>query len=107
MNETTRIAVVVALVFIVLSCIPVTSPSTAKEVVIQISRHGLLTNAHLVCAKDGLTSSWTKLTGANGVYNFTVNGPKGFYSIAVAEPEFGYRPKKCSVFPRKVFRNKT
>jgi hypothetical protein len=67
LNEATRIAVVVALVFIVLSRIPVTSPSTAKEVVIQISRHGHFTNAHLVYANDGLTGSWTKLTGANGV----------------------------------------
>ncbi|MDM7320131.1 MAG: hypothetical protein P3W91_000210, partial [Fervidobacterium sp.] len=54
MNEATKIAVVLALVFIVLSCVPVTSPSTAKEVVIQISRHGHLTNAHLVYTKDGL-----------------------------------------------------
>lgn len=54
MNEATRIAVVVALVFIVLSCVPVTSPSTAKEVAVQISRHGHLTNAHLVYTKDGL-----------------------------------------------------
>jgi len=50
----------------------------------------------LVHAKDGLTGSWTKLTGANGVYNFTVNDPQGLYSIAVAEPEFGYRPKVFS-----------
>ena len=54
MNEATRIAVVVALVFIVLSCVPVTSHSTAKEVAVQISRHGHLTNAHLVYTKDGL-----------------------------------------------------
>ncbi len=54
LNEATKIAVVLALVFIVLSCVTETSPSTAKEVAVQISRHGHLTNAHLVYTKDGL-----------------------------------------------------
>ena len=106
LNETTRIAVVVALVFIVLSCVPVPPSSTAKEVVIQISRHGHLTNAHLVYTKDGLSGSWTKLTGTNGVYNFTVNDPQGLYSITVAEPEFGYRPKSVQFFHAKFSETK-
>ena len=101
-NKVVFLALVIALIFIVLSCVPVTPPSTAKEVVIQTSRHGHPTNAHLVYAKDGLTGSWTKLTGTNGLYKFTVNDPQGLYSIAVAEPEFGYKPKSVQFFHAKL-----
>jgi len=101
-NKVVFLALVIALVFIVLTCAPVTPPNTAKEVVVQTSRHGHLTNAYLVYAKEGLTGSWTKLTGTNGVYKFTVNDPQGLYSIAVAEPEAGFRSKTVQFFNAKL-----
>lgn len=96
------LAIIFAVVLVFFSCVPVTPPSASKEVVIQTSRHGHITNAHLVYARDGLTGTWTKLTGTNGVYKFTVNDPKGIYSIAVAEPEFGYSEKTVYLFHAKL-----
>ena len=96
------LTVATALFVVIFSCVPVTPGENAKELVIQTSRHGHLTNAHLVYARDGLTGTWVKLTGTNGVYKFTVNDSQGLYSVAIAEPEFGYNPKKVWFFNAKL-----
>ncbi|WP_448374299.1 hypothetical protein [Fervidobacterium sp.] len=96
------LTVTTTLFVVIFSCVPVTPGENAKELVIQTSKHGHLTNAHLVYARDGLNGTWVKLTGTNGIYKFTVNNPQGLYSVAVAEPEFGYNPKKVWFFNTKL-----
>ncbi|AMW33153.1 hypothetical protein NA23_07790 [Fervidobacterium islandicum] len=96
------LAIVFAVVLVFFSCVPVTPPAASKEVVIQTSRHGHITNAHLVYARDGLTGTWTKLTGTNGIYKFNVNDPNGIYSVAVAEPKVGYSEKRVYLFNAKL-----
>ncbi len=83
--------VTTVLAFVIFSCIPVTPGTNPKEVTIQTSRHGHITNAYVVYAKDGLSGTWIKLTGTNGVYKFTVNDSNGLYSVAVGEPDTEYQ----------------
>jgi len=92
------LTVTTTLFMVISSCVLLTPP----EVVIQTSRAGHPTNAHLVYAKDGLTGSWTKLTGTNGVYKFTVKDPQGLYSIAIAEPGSPSKPKSVRFFHAKL-----
>ncbi|ABS59931.1 hypothetical protein [Fervidobacterium nodosum] len=88
------ILVLAFVITVLVSCIPLTPAENPKEVVIQTSRHGHITNATLVFVRDGLNGTWNKLTGTGGVYKFTVNDPSGLYSVAVAEPSDTYSATK-------------
>lgn len=88
------ILVLAFVITVLVSCIPLTPAENPKEVVIQTSRHGHITNATLVFVRDGLNGTWNKLTGTGGVYKFTVNDPSGLYSVAVAEPSHTYSATK-------------
>jgi len=94
--------VTTVLAFVIFSCVPVTSGTNPKEVTIQTSRHGHITNAYVVYAKDGLSGTWIKLTGTNGVYKFTVNDSNGLYSVAVGEPATEYTIKYAYFFNAKL-----